>query len=122
MPGGQPSNGLGTAALVLGIISVVSGIIPFLFWLAWILGILAVIFGAIGRGKAKRGEATNAGAALGGLITGIAGIVVGTLIFIFIVATFGRAARDISNDLTRYNNCLARNSGNPDRFTICNRG
>ncbi|MEU8692958.1 DUF4190 domain-containing protein [Streptomyces sp. NPDC048665] len=73
-PGMQPapSNGLGTAALVCGILSTVG----FLLWpIALVLGILAIIFGAIGRGKAKRGEATNPGMALAGLICGSVGIV-----------------------------------------------
>ncbi|KOV66164.1 integral membrane protein [Streptomyces sp. MMG1121] len=73
-PGMQPapSNGLGTAALVCGILAAVG----FLMWpIALVLGILAIIFGAIGRGKAKRGEATNPGMALAGLICGVAGIV-----------------------------------------------
>ncbi|CAL9575203.1 DUF4190 domain-containing protein [Streptomyces sp. enrichment culture] len=69
-----PSNGMGTTALVLGIIADVL----FLLWpIAILLGILAVIFGAVGRGKAKHGEATNAGQALAGLICGIVGIVLG---------------------------------------------
>lgn len=70
----MPSNGMGTAALVLGIISDVL----FLLWpIAILLGILAVIFGAVGRGKANHGEATNAGQALAGLICGVVGIVLG---------------------------------------------
>jgi uncharacterized membrane protein len=67
----SPQNGLGTAAMVLGIISLV------LFWtiiVGVICGALAVIFGAIGRGRAKRGEATNRGSATAGLVTGIIAI------------------------------------------------
>ncbi|MFF8729787.1 DUF4190 domain-containing protein [Streptomyces sp. NPDC015171] len=78
-----PSNGMGTASLVLGILSAVG----FLFWpLALVLGILAIIFGAIGRGKAKRGEATNPGVALAGLICGVAGIVMAVAFVAVIVA------------------------------------
>lgn len=65
-------NGLGTAALVLGILS-----IPGAFTVIGgvLLGILAIIFGAIGRSRAKRGTATNGGSALAGLITGAVGLV-----------------------------------------------
>jgi hypothetical protein len=72
--GGGPvaaRNGLGTAALVLGILALVT---------CWtviggvVLGVLAVIFGLIGRGRVKRGEATNGGSALAGIITGALGI------------------------------------------------
>ncbi|MFJ5778174.1 DUF4190 domain-containing protein [Streptomyces sp. NPDC093094] len=69
-----PSNGMGTAGLVLGIIADVI----FCLWpVAIVVGILAVIFGAVGRGKAKRGEATNPGQALAGIICGVVGIALG---------------------------------------------
>ncbi len=61
------NNGLGTAALVLGIIGLV------LFWtvfVGFICGLLGLIFGIIGRKRATRHEATNGGAALAGAITG----------------------------------------------------
>ncbi|MEU6843786.1 DUF4190 domain-containing protein [Streptomyces sp. NPDC046716] len=64
-------NGLGTAALILGIIGALSGVIPFLFWLAGILGVIALILGLTGSGRAKRGEATNKGVALTGAILGL---------------------------------------------------
>ncbi|MGW0884133.1 DUF4190 domain-containing protein [Streptomyces sp. NPDC002671] len=84
-PGMQqmPSNGMGTASLVLGILSAVG----FIIWpVALVLGILSVIFGALGRGRASRGEATNPGVALAGLICGAAGIVLVLLLFAAIIA------------------------------------
>ncbi|MFF5755252.1 DUF4190 domain-containing protein [Streptomyces longwoodensis] len=67
-----PSNGMGTAALVCGIVSAVG----FCLWpLAIVLGVLAVIFGVMGRAKAARGEATNPGHALAGIICGAAGLI-----------------------------------------------
>ena len=71
----QQSNGMGTAALVCGIIGLVCGITYFLWFFAIILGILAIIFGAVGKGKASRGEANNGGSATAGLVCGIVGIV-----------------------------------------------
>ncbi|MFD7298755.1 DUF4190 domain-containing protein [Streptomyces sp. NPDC059897] len=65
-------NGLGTAALILGVIGALSGLIPLLFWLAGILGVIALVLGLTGRGRAKRGEATNKGIALAGTILGLA--------------------------------------------------
>ncbi|MEU6391278.1 DUF4190 domain-containing protein [Streptomyces sp. NPDC046939] len=61
-------NGLGTAALILGVIGALSGLVPIMFWLAGILGVIALILGLTGRGRAKRGEATNKGVALTGVI------------------------------------------------------
>ncbi|MEU9477334.1 DUF4190 domain-containing protein [Streptomyces sp. NPDC048191] len=85
-PGMQPvpSNGMGIASLVLGILAAIC----FLAWpLALVMGILAIIFGALGRGKAKRGEATNPGQALAGLICGVAGIVLVLVFFAFVIAS-----------------------------------
>lgn len=70
----MPSNGMGTAGLVLGIIAAVG----FCLWpLAIVLGVLGVIFGGLGRAKAGRGEATNGGQALAGIICAIVGIALG---------------------------------------------
>lgn len=80
--GPAPNNGLGTAAMVIGIISVVGFC---LYGLNIILGILALIFGIIGLGRAKRGEATNRGMALAGVILGSVGIVVGAAILGLII-------------------------------------
>ncbi|WP_063741935.1 DUF4190 domain-containing protein [Streptomyces yerevanensis] len=81
-----PSNGMGTTGMVLGIISAVG----FCLWpVAIILGVLAVIFGAIGRGKARRGEATNAGQALAGIICGAVGIVLGVAMFVLVIIAPG---------------------------------
>jgi hypothetical protein len=67
-------NGMGITAMVLGIVAAAG----FCLWpVAIVLGVLAVIFGVIGRGKASRGEAGNPGQALAGIICGAAGTVLG---------------------------------------------
>ncbi|MFF3319204.1 DUF4352 domain-containing protein [Streptomyces sp. NPDC003035] len=68
-------NGLGTAALILGIIGTVSGLIPFFFWLAGILGLIALILGLVGRGRVKRGEANNKGVTTTGAVLGLAALI-----------------------------------------------
>jgi hypothetical protein len=77
-----PRNGLGIAALILGIVGVVIGIIPFFFWLAGVLGVIGLILGFIGRGRAKRGEATNGTMALWGIITSAVAVVLSIAILI----------------------------------------
>jgi hypothetical protein len=65
------NNRLGNAALVLGILSVV------LCWtvgVGLLFGVLGVVFGRIGRGRAERGEATNGRAARAGAVVGGIGI------------------------------------------------
>ncbi|MFK4147434.1 DUF4190 domain-containing protein [Streptomyces sp. NPDC004065] len=88
----QPSNGLGTTGMVLGIIGVVCSLTFILWFFGVVLGILGIIFGAIGRGKANRGEATNKGAATAGLVCGIIATVVLPLLGLLIFASFMSAA------------------------------
>lgn len=77
-----PSNGMGMAAMVLGIVAAVG----FCLWpVAIITGVLALIFGVIGRSKANRGEATNPGQALAGIICGSAGTVLGVGLAVLII-------------------------------------
>ncbi|OEJ33968.1 DUF4190 domain-containing protein [Streptomyces subrutilus] len=79
------SNGFGVTALVLGILSVVGCITSFL---AIGIGIGAVVFGALGKGKATRGEADNGGMALAGIILGAIGIVLGGLMLLAMFVPF----------------------------------
>jgi hypothetical protein len=87
LPPAAPKNGLGTAALVVAIVGLLS---------CWtviggvVLGITAIVLGIIGRGRAKKGEATNGGVATGGIVLGAVSIVAG-LAFIAIYATLGWA-------------------------------
>jgi hypothetical protein len=76
-------NGMGTAALVLGILSIV---FCWLWYIGGVLAILAIIFGVIGRGRAARGEATNRGSATAGLITGVVGIIATVAVIVALVA------------------------------------
>jgi phosphate/sulfate permease len=68
----KPRNGLGTAALILGILAILTIITIFG---GPILGIIAIILGFIGRGRAKRGEATNGGMAMAGIVLGAIAII-----------------------------------------------
>ncbi|MBD0711350.1 MULTISPECIES: DUF4190 domain-containing protein [unclassified Streptomyces] len=83
-PGWQqaPSNGMGTTAMVLGIISVAGFC---LYGLGAVLGILALIFGIIGVKKAGRGEATNRGMAVAGIVLGAIGTLISAVFLSFIV-------------------------------------
>lgn len=74
---------MGIAALVLGIVGVVTccTLVP---------GILAIIFGIIGRKRAQVGEATNGGMALAGLILGI--VAVATAVMWWIAQALGSFA------------------------------
>ncbi|GAA3372308.1 hypothetical protein GCM10020367_26690 [Streptomyces sannanensis] len=68
-------NGLGTAALILGIIGAFTGLFMILFWLAGVLGLIALILGLAGRGRVKRGEATNKGVTITGAVLGLVSLI-----------------------------------------------
>jgi hypothetical protein len=95
-PAAQARNGLGTAALILGIIGALSGLIPFLFWLAGILGIIALIMGLSGRGRAKRGGATNKGVALAGAILGLISLIMSVVGAVILFKAVDDAVDDIN--------------------------
>lgn len=84
-----PQNGLGTAALIMGILQ--------FFCLGTIGSILAIVFGKIGMNKAARGEATNGGVAKAGFWLGIVGLVltvIGIIIAIVVIAFGVKVASD----------------------------
>ena len=65
----NPGHGMGVAALIMGIISVVVAFIPCLGLLAFFTAIVAIVLGAIGISQASCSE-TPKGLAIGGLVTG----------------------------------------------------
>ncbi|MEU9978543.1 DUF4190 domain-containing protein [Streptomyces sp. NPDC051014] len=88
-PGMQPmpNNGLGTGSLVTGIISAVG----FCAWpVALVMGVLAIVFGSIGRARVRRGEATNGGQALAGIICGSVGLVLAVAFIVALVVASTR--------------------------------
>ncbi len=105
-PGGPmvPQNGMGVAAMVLGILACclfcMYGV------LSLVLGVLAVVFGVKGRRRAARGEADNHGQAQAGFIMGIIGIVLGLAVIAFLVVVAVYAANDDSDDDPYYDNAL----------------
>lgn len=100
-------NGLGVASLVLGILSIVP--------LALLLlpAVLAITFGVVGRRRVRRGEASNGGAALAGIICGSVGLVLGiagiTLLALFFSSNAGQSYRD----------CLDAAANNTQAQQVC---
>ena len=84
MSGVQKSNGMATASMVMGILSIC---LFFTSWIAIVLGILAIVFSVVAKNKIKQDPelAHTAGKAKGGMIMGIIGIVI-VLIMIAVVA------------------------------------
>ena len=93
-PGGQtaPQNGMGTAALVMGILQFVC--------LGPIASILAIVFGKIGMTKADQGLATNRSSAQWGFWLGIVGLALSVIALIFWVLFFVIAASSGNLEVT----------------------
>lgn len=102
-------NGLGIAALVLGLLSIPFGLI----FVGGVMAVLAIIFGFLGRGRVKRGEADNPGVALAGIITGAIGLLV---VIGFIIAVVALAH---SSTVKNLQHCLDKASTQAQR-TACN--
>ena len=99
----QPKNGMGTAALVLGILAIIT---------SWSvvgglgLGITGLVLGLIGRRRAKHHEATNGGVALAGAICSGIGVL-GGVAMIAVVVLF------VTSDTgQRFLDCLDAADGN----------
>jgi hypothetical protein len=73
-----PRNRFGVTALVLGIVGAVFCWVPVF---GGILAILALVFGALGYSRARKGEANNSGMAIAGLILGAITFIIQVIMF-----------------------------------------
>ncbi|MCW2668461.1 MAG: hypothetical protein JWO27_358 [Frankiales bacterium] len=96
-PGAGGRNGMGVAALVLGIVGATC-----LFWTV-IAPALGVVFGLVGRRRAKRHEATNGGVALTGAILGGFGLLFAAVFYGYLIAN--------SSAVSRYYDCMQAAKG-----------
>jgi membrane-bound ClpP family serine protease len=113
--GGYPArprrNGMGTAALILGILALVLVVLILFAPLGAFLGLLAVIFGIVGMVRAGRGEADNRGQAITGLVTGAVALVIGLILAISIGTFFAANV----NEFRRFGRCMQNASGQAER-------
>lgn len=106
----RPRNGFGIAALVLGLLALL---------LSWtivggiIFGILALIFGLLGRARAKRGESTNGGVAIAGVVLGIIGLIIGVGVIALGASLLNSPAGQ------NYQQCVQRSGGDPAKAQQC---
>jgi len=96
-PQGPPRNGMGVAALTLGLIGAV------LFWTMLggiVLGLLALIFGIVGYRRGKRGEATNGTLAIVGAVIGGLALIGSTVMLALAVSVIS------SGDYEKLEDCM----------------
>ena len=111
----RPKNGMGTAALILGILGFLGSFVV----IGIVLDLLAIVFGFIGRGRAKRGQATNGGAAMVGIVLGVLGI----LLAILVAVVFGSAVYAFLNfgggqTLQQFQDCLSQAQNAPSPAAV----
>ena len=71
----QAGNGLAVAALVLGLIGLLAGLVPIFFFIAFPCGVLATVFGFAGRRSSIRHDAPRKGMAIWGMVLGIGALI-----------------------------------------------
>lgn len=73
---GNSSKGISIAALVCGILGVLSWVIcaiPLISWLLFVAAVLGIVLGAVGMSKSKAESGKASGLAIAGLVLGIIG-------------------------------------------------
>jgi hypothetical protein len=110
-PAARRRNGMGTAALVLGVVALVLVLLLLFSPVGAFLGLLAVLFGILGIIRANRGEADNRGQAVAGLVTGAIALLVGVFFTISIGVWFSTHV----NDFNRFGQCIEDAAGPDDR-------
>jgi hypothetical protein len=98
----------------LGIASLVTAIIALLsVFGGLVLGFVAVILGFMGRARVKRGEATNGGVAMAGIILGILSIIEAVAIIALFVWGFNEVGG------TDYVDCVSKAGNDQEAVQQC---
>jgi Domain of unknown function (DUF4190) len=95
-------NGMGTAALVIGVVALVLAVLILFAPLGAFLGLVALVLGIVGLVRANRGQADNRGQAVAGLVTGALALVIGLFFAVSIGAFFATNV----NDFRQFGRCL----------------
>ena len=98
-----PSSGFAVTALVCGII----GVVTFWIYVGLVLGIIAIVFGVLGRKRAQNepGDGKN-GMATAGLVLGIIATAATLLWILFIVILVSETVNSIDNLTRDFSYCL----------------
>lgn len=109
-----PRNGLGLAALIVGIVSLLLAIIPGV----GLIGVVAVVLGVIALVRVRRGVATNRGVSITGVVLGglavVAAVVWLVVIFVFLGSDTFQGFTDCAQLPTaQQQQCLEDSLGQP---------
>ena len=115
-PTARRRNGMGTAALVLGVVGLVLVLLLLFSPIGAFLGLLAVLFGILGIIRVNRGEADNRGQAVAGLVTGGIALLVG----VFLTISIGTWFATHVNDFNDFGRCMEDAVGSAAREECAN--
>jgi hypothetical protein len=88
-------NGLGIAALVLGILGFLTSFVA----VGAVLGLVAIGLGVAGLRRVRRREATNRGMAIAGIVLGALATLLGILVAVGVASLFNNGGRELAECL-----------------------
>jgi hypothetical protein len=89
-----PSNGQATAGFVCGLVGLVICLIPFGIFIGGIVAVVGIVFGVLGRGRARQ-VGTGQGMATAGAVMGALALVVGVVWLIALGSILDRVKKNI---------------------------
>jgi Na+-driven multidrug efflux pump len=101
-PLSRPRNGVGIAALVLGVIGLTLVLTFFFFPLGAVAAVVALILAPIGMSRASKGQASNRGEAVAGLICALVALVVAVVF----TAQIGAFLAQHQDDFGAFGRCM----------------
>jgi hypothetical protein len=113
-PSARLPNGLGVAALVLGVASLVAAVSFVLFPLGLLGGLVAVVLGGIAVARGRTRGAAKPGQAVAGIVCGVVALAVA----IVFAVRFGTFVARNTNVFTSFDNCIAK-AGNRSAVSDC---
>ena len=109
----RPGNGLGVAALVLGVASLVAAVSFTLFPLGLAGGLVAAVLGGIAVARARTSGAAGPGA-VAGIVCGVLALAVGVVFAVHI----GMLVSHNTSAFTTFDSCIAK-AGNRSAVVSC---
>jgi hypothetical protein len=88
-------NGLGTASLVLGIVAIALGWIPFIGLFGFICGVVGIALGVAGIIRASKGFASNRAMAIVGTVLSSVAVIISLLVWLALASVISSTARPV---------------------------